>query len=144
LEQTGPYLLVLRVRGSRPASGIWALDTEPAFYDRFWVAYSGPSGESSGHRSHSFPVGFLTLGGSRGGWCVAGLDHSKALAIDRREPAAGSGCVVDRRRQNPEPHPAEFLPAALGDRNAGEVGDGLDRFVEGVLTAAWTKRRCRS
>jgi hypothetical protein len=34
--------------------------------------------------------------------------------------------VLSRIAQN-------FLQTALGDRNAGEVGDGLDRFVEGVL-----------
>jgi hypothetical protein len=47
LEQTGPYPLVLRVRGSLPAGGICALDTEPAFHDRTWAAYSGRSGEST-------------------------------------------------------------------------------------------------
>ena len=83
------------------------------------------------------PVDFLTLGESHRWLRAAGLDHRNALAIDRCHQDG-----TDRRFRGTFPIksvkivsriPQYLLQAALGDRNAGEVGDGVDGFGEGIL-----------
>jgi hypothetical protein len=48
-EQTGPYPLVLRARGSLIGSGRLTLDTEQTFHNLFGSAYPGRAGEHGGH-----------------------------------------------------------------------------------------------
>ena len=68
---------------------------------------------------------------------ASGLDHGNTLAIDRRHQDGAirllGGTFLIKGVKIQSRIPQNFLQAALGDRNAGEVGDGLDRFVEGVL-----------
>jgi len=69
--------------------------------------------------------------------CASGLDHRNALAIDRRHEDGAvrrfGGAFLIKGVKVQSRIPQNFLQAALGDRNAGEIGDGLDRFVKGVL-----------
>ena len=41
--------------------------------------------------------------------------------------------AADRKRQSPEPHPVDFFQTAFGDANAGQLGNGLNRFQKRVL-----------
>jgi hypothetical protein len=66
-----------------------------------------------------------------------GLDHGNALAIDRRHQNRAGGrrrdafliedVKVSGRIQQ------QFFQAALGNRQAGEVGDAINRFLESAL-----------
>src|ERR1700676_4740717 len=136
--QTGPNPLVLCTRGSRRVGRRWPGSAEQTLHDLLWSAHPGRAREPGCHGFYFLSVVLLTFGASpRGLWRSAGLDHRNALAIPRRHQNGARRrlrrALLIKSVKILSGIAQHFLQAAFGNRNAGEVGDGRDRFMEGVL-----------
>jgi len=105
--------------------------------DLLWGPHPRRAGEDGSDRGHWFRIGLVPFGQPCSGLCAARLDHGNALTVDRRHPdrAGGSGHralwiesvqVQSRIRK-------DLFQTALGDGNAGQLGNGGNRFQKRVL-----------
>ena len=137
LEQTRPHSLVLRTWGRRRFTGCRAGGGEKAFDDLLRGPHPRRAGENGSDRGHSFLVGLLPFGQPRFGLCAARLDHGNALAVDgRHQDRAGGGghrALLVEGVKVPSRIRQDLFQAAFGDGNAGQLGDGLNRFQKRVL-----------